>query len=146
MMNRVSSIIAAAALCSCAAHPAMPSHPFAVPDDRILSRRWLQPDTYTSRVDIDRGPGSAPASCGSEVSIDAVATAILHPGERLHLYLRPGDHLLATRAVAVPTSSTPCFGELADAVIQVESARPASYRIFTDASGDMHITQGPFQP
>ncbi len=142
MMNRMTSIVAAAVVCGCVAHPAVVSRPLAVPDERILSRQWLRPAAYTGPVDIARDIGHGPEDCGSEISIDAVVTAILRPGERLRLYLRPGDHLLTTKAVAVPAAygSAPiCFGGLADAVVPVGSAAAASYRLFLDGSGEMHI-------
>jgi len=119
-------------LCGCATAPISTSKAHAVPPERVLSSAYLTQRPGTCLVIVKRDTGILGSPCSSRVFVDSHPVAELATGEKVSLYLIPGEHIIGADSKA-------CAGGLPEASIFARPDRPAALRIRYGTNGDFSI-------
>jgi len=97
----VARLLISAGICGllsgCATSPVSYSEAVPVPTERILSRDLATARPDTGHITVSRDSGLMGAACTSRVFVDGKPIALMRNGERVDVYIEPGDHVLGVR-------------------------------------------------
>jgi hypothetical protein len=135
---RLLILIAAISIGGCAtsAKPIPTEQAKRVPADRILDQKFMSPDAGMVSVVIKRDVGLV-ALCSVRFFVNGTAVADLMKGEKIELFLSPGDHMFAFNGNSV------CEGTIVEGRVSVKENEPQTYRI-TQGPGGIYLTRTAF--
>lgn len=132
----VFAIVGLAALAGCAlqTHPIPFAEATSAPDDHIYALNKSEPGLLPVRV--KRDVGHAMTLCPVYVLVDGTEAAVLDKGEKVTLYVKPGQHILAASAKDKIT----CYEQIKEMEMVVGPGRLSDFRISFDQNAVMAIT------
>jgi hypothetical protein len=133
-MKLTTALITAAVLAGCASTPMTADQAVSVPVERVLDRSLLVAQPGHGRVTVLREKDFGGAICDNRVFVDARPVADLRTGEKLVIYLPPGDHIFGL-------SPGYCGGSLIELSGTVRADKPIALRTGVGASSGRY-----FQP
>lgn len=122
--------------CATSAKPIPTEQAKQVPTDRILDQKLMSPDAGRVSIVIKRDVGLV-AICSVRFFVNGAAIADLMKGEKIELFLSPGDHMFAFNGNSV------CEGTLVEGRVTVKENEPQTYRI-TQGAGGIYMTRTAF--
>lgn len=114
----------------CATRAVPPTSANDVPRERVFSSSYLAPQHATaSRLTFVRDSGLFGVGVTIHLFLDGEEIAGFRPGERLELFLAPGEYLLGVK-------SNPNFGleQFVETPVRVEPSQQYSFRVGIDGS------------
>ena len=127
------AIGAAFLLSDCATTPVGTSDARTVPPARVLSTDYITQRAGTCLVVVKRDSGFGGSACSSRVFVDGQAVAGLATGEKVSLYVTPGEHIIGANPNGI------CGGGLSEVSIVAHIDRPSILRIRYGSNGDYSI-------
>jgi hypothetical protein len=130
-------ILLALLLGSCATSPVKTSESRAVPPSRLLPAfsRVSQASPQKAQITVIRDAGILGAAALAKLRIDGAPIALLWPGERVEVFLAPGDHVFGVEPQPRLT------GALDETSSSVAAGRSYHFRIsISESSFKIHRT------
>lgn len=121
------------ALGACATNPVPYSESKPVPQDQVMLVEVTVPKTGTGHVTVTRDIGWSGGACSYYVLLDGHKVAKIKGGERLDLYLAPGDHLLGASAAGL------CDTGVAEVAAKIEADSWTKYRVSSSIDGTVGL-------
>lgn len=125
-------------LTACATQPVSTMNADPVPQSRIISTQYTQkaPDKGTLLVKRDSGWNTS--ACSVRVFVSGAAVADVRTGEKVYIYLPPGDYNIGARANGI------CAGGLVETAVTIEQGQTDTLRISYGSSGEFKISPTSF--
>lgn len=118
------AILFAGLLAACNTHPISASRAVPAPAHRIYNSEILTPRDGAGQVIVTRDTGALGSACSIGILADGVSVAALNPGEKIEMYLPPGDHIIAGI-----TRGGLCGSAVVEAAAAVTTALPLAFRV-----------------
>lgn len=124
MFKKYKIVLAGILLTGCATQPIATSNAVPVPEKRILDVSLMQRAQNSGEVIVKRDKGFKGSGCVIRTYIDAKPVADIDTGEKVVLYLNPGDHIISVEQGGI------CGGVgMVETKVSVQSGVTYSYRI-----------------
>lgn len=104
----------------------------------IVPNPWQNPSPGTGELVVVRDKGFTGSACAEKVYVDSQEVAELRTGQRVSVYLPPGEHTAGVKPAGM------CGGGSATTNINVVAGRRQVYRVGSQQSGDIKIEPSPF--
>ncbi|MBI1976150.1 MAG: hypothetical protein HYS56_01415 [Candidatus Omnitrophica bacterium] len=145
--NLFCAVLASAVFTSgCATTPVSYSEARPVPLKRVFAPQFLTERAETVKITVKRDSGFTGSACTFSVFLDGSLIAELRGGERVDLYVKPGDHVLSTRVKRNPFYPLWGCGSLGTAEVEVIVivGQWKSYRIGLGQGGTLQFSPTAF--
>lgn len=129
----VTLFLSSAVLVGCATSPVSNSEATPVPASRVLAPELLAQRPNAARITVKRDSGFMGSACAYKVFMDGRPVVLLRGGERVDLYVDPGQHVLGTFADGI------CGGGAAEVEASVSAGQWKSYRIASGQDGTLQF-------
>lgn len=120
-------------LSGCATKPISNEQAKEVPAQRLIDPSFTTNRDGSGQVIIKRDGGLRGSLCSVRVFADSKPIADLEAGEKVTLFLRPGDHVFGAQGTGA------CYGGLTAQFGKVSDGKTISYRIGIGSVGDFAI-------
>ena len=134
----LAEILSLLVLVGCATQPIATSEAKEVPNSRILASRFTAKKEGAGVVIVKRDTGFMGALCSSRVFVDGTPVADIRVGEKVTLYLSPGEYIISSNPNGV------CGGGLAEIRVNFSESETSTLRIRYGTSGDYTIQSTAF--
>jgi len=137
-MQKLAVIVACLVVAGCATTPVTYAEAEPVPADRILAKEMTKLQPEAARLSITRDSGMAGAACTQQLFIDGRPVALFRPGERLDVYVTPGEHVLSAKPGGI------CAGGTGEVGITVAAKQWKRYRMSRGQDGTIAFSATAF--
>ncbi|EMG7933566.1 hypothetical protein [Enterobacter hormaechei] len=120
-------------LSGCATKPISTEQAKEVPAQRLIDPSFTTNRDGSGQVIIKRDGGLRGSLCSVRVFADSKPIADLESGEKVTLFLNPGDHVFGAQGTGA------CYGGLTAQFGKVSEGKTISYRIGLGSVGDFAI-------
>lgn len=127
-MRSICGLYIAVFLAGCASTPMTDAEATMVPAERVIEPAMLVAQPGTGQVTIKRERDLSGAPCAKRIFVDAKPIADLRIGEKVVIFLLPGDHVFGV----LPLSF--CGGDLVEVSGTVKVDKPIAFRMGVSAT------------
>lgn len=138
-MRPAFTALALAFLSACATTPQSSETAKAVPPERVYAKQLTEAKTGKGILIITRDVGMMGMACAAKIYIEGERIADLRIGERIMLYLDPGEYI-----VGVSQQGGICGGGTDQTEAKVTLEKTARLRVAAGQSGDLKIEPSAF--
>lgn len=137
-MPKLALVIVCCLAAGCATSPVTYAEAEPVPLERILAKEMTTVQPNAARLSITRDSGMAGAACSQQLFIDGRHVADFRPGERLDVYVTPGEHVLSAKPGGI------CGGGTGEVGITVAAKQWKRYRMSRGQDGTIAFSATAF--
>lgn len=136
-MRYLCALFIVAMLGGCANTPISDAEATMVPAERVIEKSMLISQPGTGKVTVKRERDFGGSACANRVFVDAKPIADLRTGEKVVVFLPPGDYVFGA-------SPGFCGGSLIEVSGTVRADRPIAFRIGVGATSGYYFNATAF--
>jgi hypothetical protein len=138
MLTRLFVIAFALAIAGCATRPVSNAEATAVPSERIIDSKFLEPTADAGIVTVKRDRGFGGSACSSRVFVNAKPVADIRTSEKVVIYLPAGEYIFSAWPNGV------CGGGMSEVRANVKAGVELNFRIGYGSNGSFTINATAF--